>query len=108
MVAHTVGPVYRNEKEPARALSSCYGSSLLYCKAYGGGSIAFSSISTGICEYSPAPPIQVTIRSDHKNGYPMAEAVHVATYTVRRCLEDPENDSVGPSRAQEGSANGNR
>jgi O-acetyl-ADP-ribose deacetylase (regulator of RNase III) len=50
MVAHTVGPVYRSEKDPAAALKSCYASSLYYCKAYGGGSIAFSSISTGICE----------------------------------------------------------
>ena len=56
MVAHTVGPVYRSEKDPAAALKSCYASSLYCCKAYGGGSIAFSSISTGICE-SPSSSI---------------------------------------------------
>jgi hypothetical protein len=55
MVAHTVGPVYRSEKDPAAALRSCYASSLYCCKAYGGGSIAFSSISTGICEYPSSP-----------------------------------------------------
>ena len=92
MVAHTVGPVYRSEKDPAGALRSCYESSLYYCKAYGGGSIAFSSISTGICK-SPAP---ITASTDISDGYPMAEAVDEATYVVRQFLEDPKNDSVSP------------
>jgi hypothetical protein len=61
MVAHTVGPVYRSEKDPAKALKSCYASSLYYCKAYGGGSIAFSSISTGICESPHSPSEQIVI-----------------------------------------------
>jgi len=92
MVAHTVGPVYRSEKDPARALKSCYASSLYCCKAYGGGSIAFSSISTGICE----SPIFSPVTTNILDGYPMAEAVAEATFTVRQFLEDPDNDSVRP------------
>ena len=93
MVAHTVGPVYRKEKDPAAALRSCYESSLFYCKAYGGGSIAFSSISTGICK---SPFARIVIVIDSSDGYPMAEAVDEATYVVRQFLEDPKNDSVRP------------
>lgn len=94
MVAHTVGPIYRQEKDPAAALRSCYESSLYSCKAYGGGSIAFSSISTGICESLHIP--LVLTHTDLRDGYPMAEAVDEASYVVRQFLEDPENDSVGP------------
>lgn len=95
MVAHTVGPVYRSDKDPAAALKSCYASSLYCCKAYGGGSIAFSSISTGICE-SPHSSIKQQADSNKSDGYPMAEAVEEATFIVRQFLEDPDNDSVRP------------
>ena len=51
-VAHTVGPVYAKSKvaEKARQLESCYRTSLEGCSKRGGGSIGFSSISTGICK----------------------------------------------------------
>jgi hypothetical protein len=51
-IAHTVGPIYSREEDPHRALSYCYSNSLRLCKGYKGGVIAFSSISTGICELS--------------------------------------------------------
>ena len=51
-VAHTVGPVYSasNPEKSAERLESCYNTSLSLCAQHGGGSIGFSSISTGICE----------------------------------------------------------
>lgn len=56
-VAHTVGPVYAKTKvaEKAQQLESCYLTSLESCKQHGGGSIGFSSISTGICKPLPCP-----------------------------------------------------
>lgn len=51
-VAHAVGPIYSSSsaKECAAQLESCYRMSLELCAKHGGGSIGFSSISTGICE----------------------------------------------------------
>lgn len=51
-IAHTVGPIYSlmSKEEAARKLRSCYQTSLELCQKHGGGSIGFSSISTGVCE----------------------------------------------------------
>jgi hypothetical protein len=51
-IAHTVGPVYAKSKrdQKEQQLRNCYQSSLQGCKDHGGGSIGFSSISTGVCE----------------------------------------------------------
>ncbi|RSH94778.1 hypothetical protein EHS25_004584 [Saitozyma podzolica] len=71
LVAHTVGPIYSSD-EAGRSedlLSSCYFSSLDMCSGHGGGSIGFSSISTGVY------------------GYPIRDATHVALDTVRQFLE---------------------
>ncbi|WVQ77397.1 hypothetical protein IAR50_007082 [Cryptococcus sp. DSM 104548] len=68
-IAHTVGPIYANADESAPLLASCYRSSLEGCKQYGGGSIGFSSISTGVY------------------GYPIKDATHIALETTRNFLE---------------------
>jgi len=53
-IAHTVGPVYskRNAEQAEEQLQNCYRTSLEGCQTLGGGSIGFSSISTGICMFS--------------------------------------------------------
>ncbi|CAD6588861.1 MAG: hypothetical protein TREMPRED_005187 [Tremellales sp. Tagirdzhanova-0007] len=69
-IAHTVGPMYSKlHAERAEGhLRACYRSSLEACRDHGGGSIGFSSISTGIYDY------------------PMVDATHVAAETTRRFL----------------------
>ncbi|WWD16423.1 hypothetical protein CI109_100849 [Kwoniella shandongensis] len=74
-VAHTVGPIYSklNSARSAQQLESCYQTSLQACKDNGGGSIGFSSISTGVY------------------GYPIIDATHVALETTRKFLESDNN-----------------
>ncbi|KAK1927615.1 hypothetical protein DB88DRAFT_470251 [Papiliotrema laurentii] len=76
-VAHTVGPVYAKTKvaQKAQQLESCYRTSLESCKQLGGGSIGFSSISTGIY------------------GYPIVDATRIALETTRKFLESDESIS---------------
>ncbi|ODN77072.1 hypothetical protein L202_05609 [Cryptococcus amylolentus CBS 6039] len=73
-IAHTVGPVYSSAERSAPLLASCYRSSLEGCRQYGGGSIGFSSISTGVY------------------GYPIKDATHIALETTRKFLE--QDDTV--------------
>jgi O-acetyl-ADP-ribose deacetylase len=65
-IAHTVGPVWRggDNGEP-ELLASCYRRSLKEAVKIGAHGIAFPSISTGIF------------------GYPIDQAIEVATATVR-------------------------
>ncbi|RSH84692.1 uncharacterized protein EHS24_006216 [Apiotrichum porosum] len=76
-VAHTVGPIYSSSRveQCAEQLHSCYRTSLELCAKHGGGSIGFSSISTGIY------------------GYPIEDATRIALETTRRFLESNENVS---------------
>ncbi|ODN87141.1 LRP16 family protein [Cryptococcus wingfieldii CBS 7118] len=73
-IAHTVGPIYSSAERSAPLLASCYRSSLEGCRQYGGGSIGFSSISTGVY------------------GYPVKDATHIALETTRKFLE--QDDTV--------------
>ncbi|TYJ56255.1 hypothetical protein B9479_003100 [Cryptococcus floricola] len=73
-IAHTVGPIYSSAERSAPLLASCYRSSLEGCRQYGGGSIGFSSISTGVY------------------GYPIKDATHIALETTRKFLE--QDDTV--------------
>ncbi|WVR03741.1 hypothetical protein IAU60_000736 [Kwoniella sp. DSM 27419] len=77
-VAHTVGPVYSSSRaeQSAQALESCYATSLALCADKGGGTIGFSSISTGVY------------------GYPIKDATKVALATTRKFLE--KDQSVTP------------
>jgi O-acetyl-ADP-ribose deacetylase (regulator of RNase III) len=65
-VIHTVGPIYRQESDPASLLARCHTSSLRVADEVGAATVAFPAISCGIY------------------GYPVAEAAPVAVAAVRR------------------------
>ena len=75
-VIHAVGPIYHKKdgESNAERLGGCYRTSLDLCKKHGLQSIAFSALSTGIY------------------GYPSDEAAEVALTTVRRWLEQQDED----------------
>lgn len=50
-VIHTSGPIYRNETDPAKVLTSCYINSFSLAMDYGCKSIAFPAISCGAYGY---------------------------------------------------------
>ena len=65
-VIHTVGPIWRGgDNGEAEALASCYKNSLDLAKKYSAYTIAIPAISTGIY------------------AYPLEEAAHIATKTVK-------------------------
>ena len=78
VVIHTVGPIYRNDRESAPILASAYRKSLALAEAMGLKSISFPSISTGAY------------------GYPLEKAAMVALQTVF----DSVRAGVGLSRIQ--------
>ena len=63
-VIHTVGPVYRAERDPAGLLTSCHRESLRVADELGARTVAFPAISTGVY------------------GYPVEEAAPVAIAAV--------------------------
>jgi O-acetyl-ADP-ribose deacetylase len=64
-VIHTVGPIYRQEADPATLLARCHTSSLAVADEVGATSVAFPAISCGIY------------------GYPVEEAAPIAVSAVR-------------------------
>jgi O-acetyl-ADP-ribose deacetylase (regulator of RNase III) len=64
-VIHTVGPIYRQEADPAALLARCHTSALAVADELGATTVAFPAISTGIY------------------GYPVEEAASVAVAAVR-------------------------
>ena len=69
-IIHTVGPVWRGgESGEPELLASCYRRCMEIADAQGFRSIAFPSISTGIC------------------GYPIEQAAEVAVATVGEALD---------------------
>jgi O-acetyl-ADP-ribose deacetylase (regulator of RNase III) len=64
-VIHTVGPIYRQERDPAALLARCHTSSLAVADEVGATTVAFPAISTGIY------------------GYPVEEAAPIAVAAVR-------------------------
>jgi O-acetyl-ADP-ribose deacetylase (regulator of RNase III) len=64
-VIHTVGPIYRQEADPAALLARCHTSSLAVADELGAATVAFPAISTGIY------------------GYPVEEAAPIAVAAVR-------------------------
>ena len=64
-VIHTVGPVYRRERDPASLLARCHASCLRVADEVGARTVAFPAISTGAY------------------GYPIHEAAVVAVAAVR-------------------------
>lgn len=76
-VIHTVGPVYRDgERGEPELLASCYRESLRLVRQHGLDQIAFPAISCGVY------------------GYPIEEAVRIATTTIR----DEQNEHGAPER----------
>lgn len=74
-VIHAVGPVYHSDRKERcrRLLAGCYTASLdLLVEGAGGGSIAFSALSTGVY------------------GYPSRDAAQVAIGAVKEWLEADE------------------
>jgi O-acetyl-ADP-ribose deacetylase (regulator of RNase III) len=69
-VIHTLGPVYRREKDPASKLALCYKNCLKIAEENKLNSIAFCAISTGIF------------------GYPLEEAAKVS---IKAVLEEIKN-----------------
>ncbi|TXT07509.1 hypothetical protein VHUM_03229 [Vanrija humicola] len=76
-VAHAVGPIYYEDEADlcAEQLQSCYARALEQCATHGGGSIGFSSISTGIY------------------GYPIEDATRIALETTRKFLQEDKTVS---------------
>lgn len=69
-IIHTVGPIYSGTKQDRILLSSCYEESMNIIKKLELQSVAFPAISCGVY------------------GYPLNEAVSIATDTVYRCIQD--------------------
>lgn len=68
-VIHTVGPVYKRDKEPEKLLENCYRNSLDLAMANDLHSIVFPAISTGVY------------------GYPMKEAAGIARKTAEDWIQ---------------------
>jgi O-acetyl-ADP-ribose deacetylase (regulator of RNase III) len=64
-VIHTVGPIYRRERDPASLLGRCHLACLRVADELGAATVAFPAISTGAY------------------GYPVREAATVALDAVR-------------------------
>ncbi len=64
-VIHTVGPIYRRERDPANLLARCHRACLRVADELGAATVAFPAISTGAY------------------GYPVREAAAVAIDAVR-------------------------
>ncbi|KAI8667014.1 ADP-ribose 1''-phosphate phosphatase [Fusarium sp. Ph1] len=75
-VIHTVGPIYREVRNPEESLASCYRESLKLAVKHGLRTVAFSAISTGIY------------------GFPSQRAAYVACKTVREFLETDDGSNL--------------
>jgi len=75
-VIHTVGPIYRKEKEQEKELGDCYTNSLKLAEENRLKSIAFPSISTGAYRY------------------PLGEAAPIAVGAVREYFKENPNSSI--------------
>jgi O-acetyl-ADP-ribose deacetylase len=64
-VIHTVGPIYRSERDPAKLLARCHRACLRVADELGAATVAFPAISTGAY------------------GYPVREAAAIAIDAVR-------------------------
>ena len=69
-VIHTVGPIYRQEDDPAALLARCHTSSLQVADEVGARTVAFPAVSTGVY------------------GYPVDEAARVAIDAVRATVTE--------------------
>ncbi|HEX8815849.1 MAG TPA: O-acetyl-ADP-ribose deacetylase [Terriglobales bacterium] len=68
-VIHTVGPVYRHDRNVAQTLASCYRECLRVADEHGVSSLSFPAISTGAY------------------GYPLSEAAPIAMTTILNTLD---------------------
>jgi hypothetical protein len=61
----------------------------------GGKSIAFPSISCGVCEFLVSNPASFMLAKPVRlDGYPIQDATEIAVETIRSLLEKPEYDEV--------------
>ncbi|MGW0560634.1 O-acetyl-ADP-ribose deacetylase [Streptomyces sp. NPDC003016] len=70
-VIHTVGPVWRPDRDQSQLLASCYRESLRAARELGARSIAFPAVSTGVFRW------------------PMDDAARIAVRTVREAAGEP-------------------
>lgn len=62
-VIHTVGPVYRVDRDQRALLRSCYSSSLLVAEELGATSIAFPLVSSGVFGWPKADAIRQALQA---------------------------------------------
>jgi O-acetyl-ADP-ribose deacetylase len=67
-VIHTVGPIYRRERDPAKLLARCHRACLRVADELGAATVAFPAISTGAY------------------GYPVEQAAPVAISSTQRAM----------------------
>ena len=82
-VIHTVGPIYKNERESAPVLASAYRESLRLADDLGVKSISFPAISTGVYRYPLETAADVALRTiaDYLRGQTGLELVQVVCFT---------------------------
>jgi O-acetyl-ADP-ribose deacetylase (regulator of RNase III) len=84
-VIHTVGPIYKSERESAPILKSAYVESLRLAETLQISSLSFPSISTGAYGYPVAAAARVALRAvvDHlREGSPLKQ-VQIVCFTTR-------------------------
>ncbi len=102
-VIHTVGPIYKNERESAPILASAYRESLLLADSLKVKSISFPAISTGVYHYPLAQAADVAVRTiaDYLRGQrTKLELVQIVCFTdmafaaFRTALEKLQQDGA--------------
>jgi O-acetyl-ADP-ribose deacetylase (regulator of RNase III) len=72
-VIHTVGPIYDEEREPARLLAAAHRSSLELARAHGLATIAFPAISCGVFGYPIGEAAPVALAACEQNAGDLQE-----------------------------------
>ncbi|MEM9950767.1 MAG: O-acetyl-ADP-ribose deacetylase [Chloroflexota bacterium] len=99
-IIHTLGPVYRNESDPAQLLADCHYNSLLLAQEHHLKTIAFPAISTGVYSYPLAEASKVALQSvvnmikEHQPKFELVrfvlfdtKALNAFTTTLRQLIE---------------------
>ena len=79
-IIHTVGPIYYLNKDPEKALRSCYRRSLELADELGVKCIAFPSISTGVYRYPVDEAASIAIDEISKYQSKNIETVIICAY----------------------------
>ncbi len=92
-VIHTVGPIYRNESDPASVLTSAYKNSLLLAKENNCHSIAFPAISCGAYGYPKVEASQIALKTCTEQDFKDIEIIF--------CLFDKETFDIWQASYQQ-------